>query len=103
MQFDVFPNPVAASRHTVPYLVVLQSDVVASSVSQVVAPLVRPDAGVRKDSVLTPALSIEGEELRLLIHKLAAVPRLALRGSVANVADHRARIVAALDLLFVGA
>lgn len=102
MQFDVFPNPVAAARSTVPYLVVLQSDVVTSSVSQVVAPLARTGAGERTASPLTPSISIDGEELRLLTHKLAAVPRRALRGAVANVAAHRDRIVAALDVLFVG-
>jgi toxin CcdB len=48
-QWDVYPNPAQASRDRIPYLVVLQSDLLAQLPTRLVAPLSR--SGVAPDAL----------------------------------------------------
>jgi toxin CcdB len=100
-QFDVVANPDAVEASARPYLVVLQSDLAASLNSAVVAPLV-PLAAMRGATRLNPVLSVTGQEFWLATHELFAIDRRALRQPVANLAESRYAIIAALDLLFTG-
>jgi toxin CcdB len=100
-QFDVVANPDTEDAAQRPYLVVLQSDLVSGLHSTVVAPLAAREqfAGARR---LNPIMPVGGREFWLATHELFAVDRRVLRQPIANLADHRDAIIAALDFVFTG-
>jgi toxin CcdB len=103
-QFDVCENPDAASRAHFPFLLVVQADLLASLQTRVVVPLAVPDVvGRRPVGRLMPVLEVRGETLVAVVPELAGVALADLGPVVANVADRRSDIVAALDLLVTGA
>ena len=100
-QFDVVANPDPIEAEYRPYLVVLQSDLVSGLSSTVVAPLV-PREQMKGAHRLNPIVPIEGRDYWLAIHELFAVDQRILRGKVTTLADHRDKIIAALDFVFTG-
>ncbi|MDX1384915.1 MAG: CcdB family protein [Thermoanaerobaculia bacterium] len=100
-QFDVVANPRPETRREVPFLVVLQSDLLEPLATCVVAPLREPDTAppVR---TLMPVFRIDGRGLVMSTPELAGVLRSELGQTVGSLADRRGDIVAALDLLFTG-
>ena len=102
-RFDVFRNPSPRSVNTVPYVVVLQSELLDDLPTRVVAPLVKAAAlAGRPATRLNPELEVEGETLFLLTQQVGAVPLRSLTRRVGSLEDRRDVIVAALDLLFSG-
>ena len=97
-QLDVFRHPDSRAGRAHPYLIVLQSDAVSDTRSVIAAPLVREAPGGK----IYPRVVVEGEPFAIVISDLAAVPRSLLKRRVTNVHDERDRIIAALDLLFIG-
>lgn len=102
-QFDVYPNPDKRSRNRIPYLVNLQSDLLESMDSLVVAPLRRndEDAGIPIQR-LNPLVTVEGTACYVRVQELAALPKRSLGRPVASLVDDRDVLLAALDLLFTG-
>jgi toxin CcdB len=101
-QFDVLANPFPASRERQPFLVALQSDLLARTLDTVVvAPLERAETGSFADR-LNPQVMVEGEPFALIAQEVATVRKSALRNPVGSVAADRDKIIAALDLLFTG-
>jgi toxin CcdB len=102
-QFDVFPNPSVQSRDKIPYLVVLQSDLLDDFDNAIVAPL-RIKAQDKAIPVLrlNPTVDINGQSHFLRTQELAAIPVRSLKGCVANLSSQRDEILAALDILFTG-
>jgi toxin CcdB len=101
-QFDVVPNPFARSRDRQPYLVALQSDVLARNLSTVVvAPLERAGSAVFADR-LNPHVVVNGEPFALMVQELVSVRTAALGSAHDSVVAERDNIIAALDLLFTG-
>jgi toxin CcdB len=100
-QLDVVANPDAEDASYRPYLLVLQSDLVAGLSSTIVAPLV-PRADMAGAHRLNPIMTIDGHEFWLATHELFAVDRHALGKTVASLAEQRDAVIAALDLLFTG-
>jgi toxin CcdB len=100
-QFDVLRNPDPGSAALAPYLVDLQADLLSHLSTRVVAPLIPPEDIVRA-ARLHPVFVVEGRELVLAPEDLAAVRRGELGPVVGSLADRRADIVNALDLLFTG-
>lgn len=100
-QFDVVANPDPNEAAHRPYLVVLQSDLMAGLRSTVVAPLVNRSEfeGARR---LNPTIIIEGREFLLATHELFAVEQRVLQKRVTTVSEDRYTIMAALDFLFTG-
>lgn len=102
-QFDVYRNTNPATRARIPYLLDIQSGLLDSLTTRVVVPLCK--AEILKGKIaerLNPVFEIEGRRTVLLTPELAGVSRRILDGPVANLADQRTSIVAALDLLVVG-
>lgn len=99
-QYDVFRNPSPRSRKAMPYLVVLQHDVVCETQSVIVAALA--PALKRPPSRLYPDFEIEGRMHTLLTPDLASLPRSALIDRVTSLREQWPRIDAALDILFTG-
>lgn len=99
-QFDVVASPETGDPDR-PYLLVLQSDLIAELRSTIVAPLI-VHARMRGAQRLSPVVTIDGEDYWLAVHELFAVDRRILPQPVANLSDQRDAIIAALDLLFTG-
>jgi toxin CcdB len=101
-QFDVFANPFPRSRDRQPFLVALQSDLLARSLDTVVvAPLEGSEFGTYADR-LNPRVQIDDMTFTLIAQEIVTVRKSVLgstRGSLAHERDH---IIAALDLLFTG-
>lgn len=102
-QFDVHRNPDKGSQARIPYVVVLQSELLDALEHFVVAPLrIKQDATVIPMLRLNPLVSIDGQEFHVRVQDVATVPRRMLKGKVANLSAQRDEILAALDFLFTG-
>ena len=101
-QCDVFSNPSQRPSSHVPFIVVLQSDLIFHTTTVVVAPLVKADH-LRADQGLYPVFEIDGLRVGLSITELATLPRQALKKYVTSLEPERHRIVKAIDQLFTGA
>ena len=102
-RFDVMRNPSARDARTVPYVLVLQSDLLEGIETRVVAPLVRRSAlGGKHLARLNPEFDVDGDAVVMLTQQIAAVPVQLLKKRVASLEQEHLRIVAALDLLFSG-
>lgn len=102
-QLDVYRNPDKSSQARIPYVVVLQSDLLDSLDNFVVAPLrIKQDQSVIPMLRLNPLVSIDGQEYHVRVQDIATVPRRMLNTPVANLSSHHDEILAALDFLFTG-
>lgn len=101
-QFDVFRNPNSASARVVPWLLVLQADLLNEFPTRLVAPLVRPSALKVPATRLNPVFEIAGERAVMLTQQLGAVPTRSLRERVTNLDPQRAAILGAVDFLLAG-
>jgi toxin CcdB len=101
-RFDVFRNPGQASKH-VPFLLVVQSELLEGLPTRVVVPLARSSA-IKGPSatILNPEFSVDKVDVTMLTQQLAAVPTQILRKHVVNLDLHRDVITRALDFLFSG-
>lgn len=101
-QFDVHPNPMADDQDGFPFVVDVQSDLLAYLNVRVVIPLVRADVADPPLPRLNPRFVINGKTLVLATTLIGGLPSHALREPIANLADRRAEIIGALDLLITG-
>ena len=101
-QFDVHENRDEETSADFPYLVDLQSELLSSLATTVVAPLASNRVLPIPLRRLNPEFTIEGVTLVLSIQELAGLPRAALGDVVASLREHRSDIISALDLLFTG-
>ncbi|MFT3817031.1 MAG: CcdB family protein [Rubrivivax sp.] len=102
-QWDVFPNPAVSSRDSIPYLVVLQSDLLDQLPTRLVAPLSRSDvAAAVLPPRMAPAFQVRGERLVLKAHEAGIVPARALRQPVLNLREESHRLIDALDAVISG-
>ena len=100
-QFDVHAV-LAADVDYAPYLVELQSDLVAGLDTVIVAPLVRrADAGPIVHH-LNPVIRFGEDELVLRIGELVSLPRTVLGRKVGSVKADREALMAAVDIIFFG-
>jgi toxin CcdB len=100
-QFDVFANP-NASRAAIPYLVVLQSDVLDQTDAILCAPLIPADQFPATFGGLNPSFAVKSVRYVLSPDQMAPLPRRLLKAPVASLAAERDAIARAIDLLFFG-
>ena len=100
-QFDIVANPFPRSRERQPFLVALQSDLVRSLDTVVVAPLEPASSGVFADR-LNPRIDVDGRPFVLVAQELVTVRRTVLGAPRGSIARARDAVIAALDLLFTG-
>ena len=101
-QFDVVANPFPLSRERQPFLVNLQSDLLARSlITIVIAPMQPAGSGPFPDR-LNPIVSFDGAAYAIVVQEIVTVRTSALGHTLGSVADSRDAIIAALDLLFTG-
>ena len=102
-RFDVFRNADRASAKFIPFLLLLQSELLDEMPTRVVAPLVSPNAlSGPPAKMLNPEFEIEGQRVVMLTQQLAGVNVQRLKTRVAHLADRHDDIVRALDFLFSG-
>jgi len=100
-QFDIRAVP-AADADYAPYLVELQSDLVAGLDTTIVAPLVRrADAGPIVHH-LNPVIRFGDEDLVLRVGELVSLPRSELGRKVGSAQADRDALMAAIDVVFFG-
>ncbi len=100
-QFDIMANPFPRSRERQPFLVNLQSDLLARTLDTIVVAPLEPAHGTFADR-LNPSVTVEGENYVLVTQENVTVRTSALRKPRGSIASERDRIIAALDLLFTG-
>jgi len=101
-QFDVYLNPNGATNQAIPYLLDVQSDLLESLATRVVAPLVLAEAMGLSARQLNPKFTVHGVIVVMSTAELAGVPRRLLGKKVISLKQQRDEIIAALDLLFTG-
>jgi len=72
-QFAVHRNPNPRTRHSVPYLLDVQTNLLEGLATRVVVPLVRADAGRIPAERLNPVFRIEGVKVHMSTAELAGV------------------------------
>lgn len=98
-QFDLHKNP---RRGEYPLLLDVQSDTLARIGTRVVVPLMTAKNYGTPITRLNPVVAIGRVSYVLVFQELAAVPAEALGEKVGSLAERRADVIAAIDLLFTG-
>ncbi len=102
-QFKAYKNPNTASRKTYPYLLDIQSNLLADLRTTVVIPL--SSVALSADAAITglcPILEIKGEKLVAMTQQLSGVERKHLGEEVEDLSHYRQEIVAAMDFIIAG-
>lgn len=99
-QFDLHRNP---RRGSVPLLLDVQANLLSALATRVVVPLVPEKAwGIAPLTRLNPTAVIQRTKYILVFQEITAIPRSALGGVVGSLAERRADLIVALDLLLTG-
>lgn len=102
-QFAVYENKNPTTKDTYPFLVDVQSDLLADLKTTVVIPLSPLSAMAGKPiSHLCPVVGIRDKEYVVLTQQLAGVNRKILGRQVAELSNHRSDFIAAIDFLISG-
>ena len=102
-QFRAYENPNAATRQTYPYLLDIQSNLLDELRTTVVIPL--SPARIAATATLTklcPTVDIDGEAFIAITQQIAGIDRKHMGREVCDLAQHRAKIIAAMDFLIAG-
>ena len=102
-QFSVHRNANPESSAAYPYLLDIQSDLIADLGTRVVVPLA-PATTMQGKAIetLMPIFTIDGERFVMVTPQLAGVAKKQLGAVVAELSAQRHEIIAALDLLITG-
>jgi toxin CcdB len=102
-QFAVYRNPNAATRERFPFLLDVQSDLLAELGTRVVAPLAALSSlPARPMTRLMPVFRINGADYAMVTPQAAGIPRRLLDEPVTSLSGEREEILAALDFLLTG-
>ena len=100
-QFDVFSNPSRRGSEERPYVIVVQSSLLAEVETRVCVPLIA-ERFLKPTNRLNPLFDIKQRAVYLHPVEIATIPLRLLRSPIANLEEYRERIIAALDLVFTG-
>jgi toxin CcdB len=102
-QFAVHRNKNPATKARIPFLIDVQSELLADLGTRVVIPLHPEGAFAGKVlTTLTPTFEIEGGRYLMMTPQLAGIPKKVLGPQVASLSVQRDIIIAALDFLITG-
>jgi toxin CcdB len=101
MQCEVHENADDDAGH-MPYLMDVQSNLLSDLATRVVVPLVRSTSFGRPATRLHPVFTVQGQQVVMATHLLAAVRRGTLGTRIMSLLDHRDLIVGAIDVLWSG-
>lgn len=101
-QYDVFPNPSSSAASGIPYVVVIQSDLLDALATRMTIPLAVLDATTKVPTALCPVINVNGQRLHALAHYTAPLPAKHLRRPIDNVASQCSVLVSAVDAVLSG-
>ena len=101
-QFDVYANPSESAAHGIPYVVVVQSDLLDALATRLTIPLATVEFADKSPDKLCPIVTVNGQRLRALAHYAAPLPTRSLRQLVGNAAAYASELVAAMDVVVSG-
>lgn len=101
-QYDVFANPSSSAANGIPYVVVIQSDLLDALATRLTVPLAQIDKATKVPAALCPVIVVKGKRLYALAHYAAPLPARLLRRPVDNVAAQAAALVSAVDAVLSG-
>ena len=102
-QWDVYANPVARAQDEIPYLVVVQSDLLSALPTRVVVPLSRSAVRARGlPDRMAPRVEVVGETLVPKPHEAGPIAARALGRPVGNLKAASFVIIDALDAVISG-
>jgi toxin CcdB len=101
-QYDVFPNPSHSDADGIPYVVVIQSDLLDALATRLTMPLAELDAAIKVPTVLCPVIVVKGKRLHALAHYAAPLSAKNLRRAVDNVSAQASALVCAMDAVMSG-
>ena len=101
-QFDVYANPSKSAAHGIPYVVVVQSDLLDALATRMTIPLATVEFAEKSLDELCPVVTVNGQSLRALAHYTAPLPTRSLRQVVGNLAVQASTLIAAMDVVVSG-
>ena len=101
-QYDVYANPSSSAANGIPYVVVIQSDLLGALSTRLTVPLALQDGASKVPHALCPVITVKGKRLHALAHFAAPLPAKALRRPVDNVAAQAHALVTAIDAVLSG-
>jgi toxin CcdB len=101
-QYDVFTHPSKSATDGIPYVVVIQSDLLDALPTRLVVPLAALKVKTKVPTALCPVITVNGQRLHALAHYAAPLPAVVLRRRVGNVAAQASALVAAVDVVLSG-
>ena len=101
-QYDVYPNPSRSVDNGIPYVVVIQSDLLDALSTRLTLPLAIADGAARMPPPLCPVITVKGQRLHALAHYAAPLPAKLLRRPIDNVASQASALVGAVDAVLSG-
>jgi toxin CcdB len=101
-QFDVYLNPNAATRKSIPYLLDVQAGLLDTLATRVVVPLILAEEMGLAAKHLNPQFKIKSVAVVMSTAELAGVPNRSLGDKVTTLKSKRDEIIAALDILLNG-
>ncbi|NUP87022.1 MAG: CcdB family protein [Burkholderiaceae bacterium] len=101
-QYDVFSNPSTSTVDGIPYVVVIQSDLLDALPTRMVMPLAMPEGATKMPTALCPVVVVNGRRLHALAHYAAPLPAKLLRRPIGNVAAQASALVSAIDAVLSG-
>ena len=101
-QYDVYANPSRSAADGIPYVVVVQSDLLDALATRLTIPLAALDAAAKVPTALCPVITVKGQRLHALAHYAAPLPAKALKRPLVNVASQASALVSALDAVLSG-
>ena len=101
-QYDVYPNPSKSASEGIPFVVVIQSDLLDALATRLTMPLSISDASMHTPTSLCPVVMVKGKRFNALAHFAAPLPAKLLRRPVDNVAAQGSALVSAIDAVLSG-
>ena len=102
-QYDVFRNPSVVSRNEVPFVVLIQCELLNHLSTRLVIPLANYTAKTPSGPpVLCPLVEFEGQSLRALPHLMAAFRVRDLGKPVGSLTHCASTLAAAVDAVLSG-
>lgn len=101
-QYDVYTNPSSSAADGIPYVVVIQSDLLDALATRLTMPLAALEVAHKVPTALCPVITVKGKRLHALAHYAAPLPAKVLRRSVDNVAAQASALVSAMDAVLSG-
>lgn len=101
-QYDVFANPSSSASDGIPFVVVIQSDLLDALATRLTLLPAVFDPATRVPMALCPVIVVKGRRLQALVHYAAPLPAKLLRRLVDNVAAQASALVSAMDAVLSG-